>query len=151
MNLSIMMASHCRGNTMKTSPVKNSHANKKVVIYLLIGLLGYIVFAGSVMLFYQDDPTGMELADRQEFNRKYLATLSLTKPTVKAAVIAYLGSPDITEAKKVDEAIVQVLFYRTRQIKGDGITTKDECTPLLFLDGLLIAMGDDAWQQYKSY
>lgn len=125
--------------------------NRQVITYLCVGVVGYIVFAGSVMLFYQDDPARMDLTDRQEFNLKYLASLSLTTPTRKNTVIDYLGSPDVTEAKEVNNAIYQVLFYRTRKIKGDGITTKDECTPLLFADGLLIAWGDHAYTQYQSY
>ena len=118
---------------------------------MIIGLIGYILFAGSVMLFYKDDPTGMDLNERQTFNLKYLATLSLRNPPERSTVISYLGSPDITEAKRVGDDIIQVLFYRTRKTKGDGITTKDECSPLLFRNGLLIAMGDNTYTKYLSY
>jgi hypothetical protein len=39
-----------------------------------------------------------------------------------------------------------VLFYRTHRRDGDGVTTKDECTPLVFKNGLLIGWGDAAYQ-----
>ena len=123
----------------------------KMPIYMLVGLLGYVLFAGSVMLFYKDDPSGMDLNERQTFNLKYLASLSLISPPEKSTVIDYLGPPDITEAKQVNDDIIQVMFYRTRKIKGDGITTKDECSPLLFRNGLLIAMGDNTYTKYLSY
>ncbi len=125
--------------------------NSKIAVYMFFGALGYIVFAGSVMLFYQDDPARMDLIARQEFNLKYFDTLSLDKQTARHSMIDYLGPPDITEAKRVKGVIYQVLFYRTRNIKSDGITSKDECTPLLFLNGLLIAWGNDAYTQYQSY
>ncbi|MFT5163084.1 MAG: hypothetical protein ACI9FJ_001666 [Alteromonadaceae bacterium] len=125
--------------------------NKKIVIYMLASVLGYILFAGSIMLFYKDNPERMDLTERQEFNLKYLETLSLHDNTPQNAVIDYLGSPDITEAKAVKDKVYQVMFYRTRKITGDGITTKDECTPILFIDGVLIAWGDNAYNQYQSY
>ncbi|NQY87800.1 MAG: DUF3192 domain-containing protein [Colwellia sp.] len=30
-----------------------------------------------------------------------------------------------------------VMFYRTQHIKSNGITTEDECTFLLFVNGML--------------
>lgn len=115
------------------------------------GLLSYALFAFSVLNFYKDDPTHMEFADRQEFNLKYLATLDAETPTKRTTVIDHLGPPDITEAKQVKNTVYQIMFYRTEQKKEDNFTTKDECTPLLFLDGLLIAWGSEAYSQYKSY
>ena len=118
---------------------------------MVASIVGYILFAGSIIQFYKDDPAHMDLADRQEYNLRYVATLKVENKTQRADVIYYLGSPDITEAKEVEDAIYQVMFYRTRKIRGDGITTKDECTPMLFVNGLLIAWGKDAYSQYNAY
>lgn len=114
-------------------------------------IVGYILFAGSIIAFYKDDPANMDLPDRQEFNLRYVATLKVENKTKRTDVIYYLGSPDITEAKEIEDSIYQVMFYRTRKIRGDGITTKDECTPMLFINGLLIAWGKDAYSQYNAY
>lgn len=111
----------------------------------------YLLVSAGVMRFYKDDPTHMDLADRQKFNLNYLSTLDATKKVRHSSVLKTLGSPDITEAKQVGDAVYQVMFYRTRKIRDDNITTKDECTALLFLNGLLIAWGSDAYNQYKSY
>ena len=37
------------------------------------------------------------------------------------------------------------MFYRTQHVKSDGITTQDECTFLLFVNGVLkeIGLGDN--------
>lgn len=124
---------------------------KKFIVIMLASILAYVSIAFSVMQFYKDDPTYMDMADRQKFNLNYLATLDATKQTKRSTVIDNLGAPDITEAKQIGNEVYQVMFYRTRKIRDDNITTKDECTPLLFLNGLLIAWGSEAYNQYQSY
>ena len=55
-----------------------------------------------------------------------------------------LGTPDFTEAYNRDNKKVKVLFYRTHRVKADGVTTKDECTALIFVDNKLDSYGDRA-------
>jgi hypothetical protein len=38
----------------------------------------------------------------------------------------------------------RVLFYRTQRVEGDGATTRDETTPLVFADGELVGWGPSA-------
>jgi hypothetical protein len=38
----------------------------------------------------------------------------------------------------------RVLFYRTQRVEGDGATTRDETTPLVFADGRLVGWGASA-------
>ncbi|HAY95719.1 DUF3192 domain-containing protein, partial [Shewanella sp.] len=59
-----------------------------------------------------------------------------------------LGKADFSEAKAVKETKLQVLFYRTHHEKSDGVTTKEECTPLIFENDQLIAWGQDTYKQY---
>ena len=44
-------------------------------------------------------------------------------------------------AKKFADNNYQVMFYRTQHVKSDGITTQDECTFLLFVNGILKEIG----------
>ncbi|WP_372626435.1 DUF3192 domain-containing protein [Arsukibacterium sp.] len=62
-------------------------------------------------------------------------------------VVSRMGNPDFTEFLMKDGQQVQVLFYRTHHKRSDGKTTKDECTPLVFIDGQLHSWGDKAYQQ----
>jgi hypothetical protein len=62
-------------------------------------------------------------------------------------VVSRMGNPDFTEFLVKDEQQVQVLFYRTQHQRSDGKTTKDECTPLVFINGQLHSWGDKAYQQ----
>jgi len=123
--------------------------NKKVVIRILIALAIYGVFVALVVNFYDDSPSDMEWGDRESFNRQYIGKLTLEKFDFEKA-IKELGSPDITEAKKVEDNNFQVMFYRTQHVKSDGFTTQDECTALLFKNGSLIAIGKTAYQQFQK-
>lgn len=121
-----------------------------VVKYVVIGFVIYGILAGLVLTFYQDDPEQMSWEDRQTYNLLYINKLNLADEHTITKIIQQLGSPDITEAKKVQGSNLQVMFYRTMHAKSDGITTKDECTPLLFKDGKLIAWGMTAFEQYTN-
>lgn len=126
--------------------------NKKVTFRILIAVLLYGVFAATIMHFYKDTPEdvqNMVWDEREGYNRQYIAKLKLDKVNIDN-VLADIGNPDLTEAKKSAEHNFQVLFYRTQHKKSDGITTQDECTALLFKNDVLIGIGESAYQDYKN-
>lgn len=123
--------------------------NKKVITRILLALAAYGIFVVLVMNFYDDSPAKMRWEDREAYNRQFIAKLNLEQFSFDQA-IEELGSPDITEAKIVDNKRYQVSFYRTQHIKSDGITTQDECTALLFTNGILTAIGKTAYQQFQQ-
>ncbi|SEK83720.1 Protein of unknown function [Colwellia chukchiensis] len=123
--------------------------NKKVIARILLALAAYGIFVALVVNFYDDSPAKMRWEDREAYNRQFIAKLELKKFNFDTA-IKELGSPDITEAKIVDDNRYQVSFYRTQHVKSDGITTQDECTALLFTNGVLTAIGNTAYQQFLS-
>ena len=43
-----------------------------------------------------------------------------------------------------------VWFYYTEVVWADGLTTQDECTPLVFKDGKLIGIGRIFYTEYRS-
>jgi outer membrane protein assembly factor BamE (lipoprotein component of BamABCDE complex) len=100
----------------------------------------------AVITFYPDKPQNMDWEDREQYNQVQISKLELGFQ--KKQILELLGSPDITEAKRNDNKELQVMFYRTQHKKADGITTIDECTPLLFENNELIAWGDSAYQSY---
>ena len=118
--------------------------NKKVITRIFLALAAYGIFVLLVISFYDDSPEKMQWEDREAYNRQFIAKLQLEQFTFEQAITA-LGSPDITEAKKVADNKYQVMFYRTQHVKSDGITTQDECTFLLFVNGVLeeIGLGDN--------
>ncbi|GAA0856873.1 DUF3192 domain-containing protein [Aliiglaciecola litoralis] len=120
--------------------------NKKVIKRIGVGVLLYATFVVALIMYNPDDTSSMGWEDRQEYNLVQVSKLQLG--FVKATVMEMMGPPDISEAKKVGDRHIQVMFYRTQHMQSDGITTQDECTPLLFENDELIAWGDGAYQSY---
>ncbi len=81
----------------------------------------------------------------QRINNDNIADLKLGQSLEK--VRAIMGTPRFNEAFKTDDESVQVLFYRTQHLHSDGETTKDECTPLIFKDGVLVGFGSKAYNR----
>jgi outer membrane protein assembly factor BamE (lipoprotein component of BamABCDE complex) len=120
--------------------------NKKVVKRIGIGVGLYAAFVMAVIMLYSDTPQDMNWKDREAYNKVQISKLELGLQ--KKQIIVLLGSPDITEAKRNDNNVLQVMFYRTQHRQADGITTEDECTALLFENNELIAWGDNAYQSF---
>lgn len=118
--------------------------NKKVITRIFLALAVYGIFVLLVISFYDDSPDKMQWEDREAYNRLFISKLQLDQFTFEQA-ITELGSPDITEARKIAGTKFHVMFYRTQHVKSDGITTQDECTFLLFINGVLkeIGLGDN--------
>ncbi|ASD69286.1 DUF3192 domain-containing protein [Pseudoalteromonas piscicida] len=118
---------------------------RKILQYIFLGLAVYVTVVFLVINYYKDDPQAMIWQDREAFNNRFIRNLSLEKPTELDTVLDTLGSPDLTYVKKKqDDTIVQIVFYRTQLVKPDGITTEDECTGLLFENGILKLWGPGA-------
>ena len=122
--------------------------NKKVIRRIGYGVAVYALFVVGVIALYPDSPEHMDWKDREEYNKVQIAKLELGAS--RQEIIALLGSPDISEAKKQGTERVQVMFYRTEHKQADGITTQDECTPLLFKNDELVAWGEGAYKSYSG-
>lgn len=130
--------------------VKVKLMTKKIIRYILLGIGLYAVLASLVIIFYQDDPTTMNWQDREAFNNRFIDKLKPGQKLSSESVLEQLGSPDLTFAKNSNNHVYQLFFYRTQHVKSDGITTQDECTGILFKDGILIAWGLGALSAYHS-
>ena len=118
---------------------------KKFIRYLILGLGLYALVATLVITFYKDDPQAMIWQDREAFNERYIRKLSIDEAVTLNSVLDYLGSPDLTYAKRNKDQVWQIVFYRTQHQTSDGITTMDECTGLLFKNGELFLWGPSAY------
>jgi hypothetical protein len=124
--------------------------HKSTVIKILgLGLALYLALILSVVTLFPDKPEDMDWRDREAYNKVQVGKLNIG--ATRDEVLALMGSPDITEAKQADSSIVQIMFFRTQHVKADGLTTKDECTPLLFEDNKLVAMGESAVASYEKH
>ncbi len=79
---------------------------------------------------------------RQNRNREYIDHLELGQNM--ASIRSDLGDPDFNESFQRNGEEFQVIYYRTRHVDNDGITTMNETTPLVFIDGVLVGWGQTA-------
>jgi len=123
---------------------------KKILHYIILGVAVYASIVMLVINFYKDDPQAMIWQDREAFNNRFISKLDEKDVVYLEDVLETLGSPDLTYVSKQQENVYQIVYYRTQLIKPDGITTQDECTGLLFKNGLLIVWGDNATSEYSK-
>ncbi|WP_306518845.1 DUF3192 domain-containing protein [Rheinheimera sp.] len=124
--------------------------NKRIWLILALAIPLYPLLTWLVLTFYQDDPSKMIWNDREAYNLKYISQLTAQSPLTQPQLIEKLGGPDITEAKKVGTDIYQLMYYRTKREISDGITTRQECTALLFKNHQLIALAEPAVTLYQQ-
>ncbi|NVK54025.1 MAG: DUF3192 domain-containing protein [Alteromonadaceae bacterium] len=79
---------------------------------------------------------------REYNNRKHIARLELN--THYEDVTRKMGVADFNEMVGGGDSVYRILYYRTQRTEDDGVTTKDECTPLVFKNDRLIGWGDEA-------
>jgi len=110
-------------------------------LLLMLNLSGCIVVGADS---WHDEENWKQ---RQNDNRQTIALLEIGSS--RKSVIRQLGAPDISEAFSRDNDQYRVLFYRTHHKHSDGNTTKDETTPLIFKNDMLVGWGDDALGTYR--
>ena len=87
--------------------------------------------------------------DRGYKNRKKLATVQLGASF--ADMQEKLGVADFSQTYSHNEHTIRVLYYRTQRKHKDGLTTKDECTYMEFVDGELSQTGNgDEYSQMTT-
>lgn len=113
---------------------------------LLIVALSAALLSGCVISIDDDyeygDGEHTSWSDIEQDNRQKISNLSVG--TSIGEVKRKMGVPDFDELLVKNEKEHRVLYYRTQRIKGDGYTTKDECTPILFVNNELIGFGEAA-------
>lgn len=77
--------------------------------------------------------------ETQQENRERISQLNVGMH--RSAVVEELGAPSDSEAFQHNGEEVRVLFYRTQRKHSDGNTSRDETTPLIFKDELLVGWG----------
>lgn len=112
----------------------------------LSGLVLAALLTGCVVHVNDDSGyAGEDWRARQEYNRDVIAHLEIGQ--TRSEVEERLGRPDFTEAYTHEGSEYLILHYRTQHRKGDGETTRDETTPLVFRDGHLEGWGDTVYQR----
>jgi hypothetical protein len=80
--------------------------------------------------------------DRAYKNREKIANVQIGAAFIE--LYEKLGVADFSETYKEQNKTVRILYYRTQRKHKDGLTTKDECTFLQFVNGQLVETGNGA-------
>jgi len=114
---------------------------KKSLLALLVALPLVSTLSGCVISVNDGevDHSFMSSEDRSYENRKKIATIQLGSSF--ADMQKKLGVSDFSETYTHNEQTIRVLYYRTQRKHKDGLTTKDECTYLEFVNGELSQTG----------
>ena len=140
----------------QTINLKNLNSKRKTTLRTLILTIPLtLALTGCVVVVGNDDHDGKfdwgnsnsssEWKKVQDSNKAKIAELEVGNKIEDVKV--KLGTPNINEAFTANKQQYQVLFYRTRHKHSDGETTKDECTPLIFVDGVLQSWGQKAYSK----
>ena len=122
---------------------------KKSLLALLVAAPLAMTLSGCVIKVNDDGIDhgfGSSHEDRSYKNRKKLDNIQLSASI--ADMQDKLGVADFSEVYSVNDKEVRVLYYRTQRKHKDGITSKDECTYLEFVNGELIQTGNGG--EYKK-
>jgi len=116
---------------------------KKTIIALLIAAPLAMTLSGCVVKINDDgvDHGFMnDSEDRTYKNREKIDKIQLG--TSFMDIQEKLGVSDFSETYADGDSTVRVLYYRTQRKHKDGLTTKDECTFLQFINGQLVETGN---------
>ncbi|MBU2977846.1 DUF3192 domain-containing protein [Alteromonas sp. C1M14] len=114
-------------------------------IALALAVISPLALSGCVISVGGDgDHYSADWEDREQNNRKHVSQLE--KNMTYESVVRTMGVADFNEMLEKGDHAYRILFYRTNRTMDDGMTTKDECTPLIFEDGVLVGWGDSAYQ-----
>jgi len=116
---------------------------KKSLIALLIAVPLATTLSGCVIKINDDGVDHGFMSDSED--RTYKNRKNIAKVQLGASFMDMqqkLGVADFSETFTDGEDTVRVLYYRTQRKHKDGLTTKDECTFLQFINGKLVETGN---------
>ncbi len=120
----------------------------KLIVATLFGLsLG---LSGCVISVDGDGEFGhqSDWRNAEQTNRKHISRLQ--QDISYDNILNRMGIADFNEFYAKGDDTYQVLYYRTQLIDGDGVTTKDECTPLVFKNSALLGWGETAYNAINN-
>ena len=113
-----------------------------LIVAAALSLHGCVISVDSDWSDWSDWSDDEGWKSRQTKNADRIANLDIGKN--ESQIRTELGVPDFHESFIRGGDTFVILYYRTRHTDSDGDTSKDETTPLVFVDGSLVGWGDSA-------
>ncbi len=121
----------------------------KALKLLSLSLLFSGLLSGCVIAVHDGEGhySSDEWKERQEANRKEIANLRTGMDMQQ--ITEKLGGADDSEGFERNGKNYVILYYRTRHVKSDGETSREETTPLVFEEGKLKGWGNMALDEVR--
>lgn len=111
-------------------------------------LIALLSVAATGCVYINGERVGHEnWKEEQRTNSELISQLDMGMG--RSTVVGKLGTPAESEAFESGGEEVRVLFYRTRHKHSDGRTTRDETTPLVFRNDVLVGWGDSVYAEFR--
>jgi len=118
-------------------------SNLVAITFLITGLSGCVIVGHDGRHGSKDDWEVEQAKNQSVINQLEISDSRQT-------IFEQLGAPDFSEAFTKDKDTYRILFYRTQRTSSDGLTSKDETTPLIFKNEKLVGWGDDALSTVRA-
>lgn len=129
---------------LNNTGVTLSMSSRKKLVGITIAALLATSLTGCVVVDRSHHSGSDDWRDRQQQNREIVSELDIGMEY--GATRALFRQPDFSETFQTDGRTYKILYFRTHSKRSDGETSKDECTPLVFENGVLIGWGEHAVQ-----
>ncbi|MFC3093105.1 DUF3192 domain-containing protein [Alteromonas sediminis] len=114
-------------------------------LVLIAALSAPLLLSGCVISVGDGDSGsyyGSDWQKREQNNRTHISNLETGMRYQD--VTRKMGVADFNEMVQKNGVNRRVLYYRTQRLSDDGVTSKDECTPLVFENDVLVGWGNSA-------
>ncbi len=126
----------------------NRNVAAVVIVVSLIGGVKGTQWVYNEISGNSDVIDSQDWESRELINRNAIQNLQLGAPL--AEITKNMGTADFNEILLNGSDKYQVLYYRTQRTTEDGMTTKDECTPLVFDQSGLVGWGHDFFNSLQT-
>ncbi len=111
-------------------------------------LIALLTVASTGCVYINGERIGhQDWKEEQRLNSELISQLDMGME--RSTVVGKLGTPADSEAFENNGEEHRVLFYRTRHTLSDGRTTRDETTPLVFKNDVLVGWGDAVYAELR--
>ncbi|MDV6315388.1 DUF3192 domain-containing protein [Idiomarina sp. HP20-50] len=112
---------------------------------LAVALLGSLTLSGCIVVKESSYDSDNEKYEGQQAEQRNRAAIAALPPSLSVnEALSRLGTPAFSDSWKNEQHNYQVLYYRTQRKHADGMTTRDECTAVVFIDNTLAGTGEMA-------
>ncbi len=132
-----------------TNKYKYKYGMNRMIKLILIAAITLTSLTGCVVAIGSGEGGVVSSSWKKQYKETREKIAKLNKGEGYESVIKQLGTPQFNELVEKNNIEYRIIFYPTHSIHSDGKRTKDECTPIVFVNGGLEGFGTHAYNKVK--